>query len=166
MTASSLHPTARRLACLTAAATLTLAVTPSLAGAARVTHRHVVKVVTLKGYGRVLETLSGHVLYTYGRDGRNRSRCYGTCIAIWPALKVPAHTVPTGTAGLGVFQRAKGVFQVSFRGRPLYLFVSDTRANEVKGNHVTDFVVASLTGVRKAVKKHAPTTSTTSGYGY
>ncbi len=166
MTASALHPTARRLARLTITATLALALAPSLAGAARVTHRHVVKVATIKGYGRVLETLSGRVLYTYGHDGRNRSRCTGSCLAIWPALEVPAHTVPTGTAGLGVFSRAQGVFQVTFRGRPLYTFVSDTRANEASGNHVADFFVATLTGARKAVKKHAGTTTTTSGYGY
>ena len=169
MTASALHPTTRRVARITITAALALALAPSLAGAARVTHRHVVKVATIAGHGRVLETLSGHALYTYGRDGRNRSRCTGTCLAIWPALVVPAHTVPTGAAGLGVFQRSKGVFQVTFRGRPLYTFVSDLRANEVSGNHISDFVVASLTGTgktTKTTKKHAPTTTTTKGYGY
>ncbi len=163
------HPAARRAASLLAAGTLALALAPGTAGAARVTHRHVVKVVTIAGVGRVLETMSGHALYTYTKDAKDRSHCFGSCLAIWPALTVPARTVPTGTTGLGVFQRVKGVYQVTFRGRPLYTFVSDTAPNAVKGNHVAGFVVATLTGTVGKTKSSGTkktTTTTSGGYGY
>ena len=36
--------------------------------------------------GKVLATSTGRTLYLYTPDGRNKSRCTGSCAAAWPPL--------------------------------------------------------------------------------
>lgn len=109
--------------------------------------------------GKVLFTTSDMALYTYDRDTKDHSNCNGSCLSAWPALTVPKGITPTGRGvrGLGVIVRSNGERQVTWDGKPLYLFVSDTKG-KVTGNGVAGFSAARLSA--KA------TTTTTGGYSY
>ena len=102
-------------------------------------------------------------LYTYGPDKKNHSACTAACATAWPAFTVGPKVRPKGVKGLGTFRRSSTLFQVTYRGRPLYTYVGDTSAGTVSGNGVANFKVA----VVKKAKRHSPTTTTTgvsSGY--
>ena len=123
----------------------------------------VVKVMTVGGFGKVLTTSTGMALYTYGPDKKNHSACTAACATAWPAFTVGPKVRPKGVKGLGTFRRSSTLFQVTYRGRPLYTYVGDTSAGTVSGNGVANFKVA----VVKKAKRHSPTTTTTgvsSGY--
>jgi predicted lipoprotein with Yx(FWY)xxD motif len=74
-------------------------------------------------------TFPVYTLSTHGRRGRDGSGCRGLCAALfWP----PVLTSGQAEAGPGVDQRALGTIvrpdgthQVTYRGRPLYLFEGD-----------------------------------------
>lgn len=92
--------------------------------------------------GRVLVDSQGRTLYEFGHDLTNRSRCSGQCAMNWP----PASSSASPKAGAGitksrlrVIHRAGGVRQMSYNGHPLYRFVLDTRAGDVKGQGVNAF---------------------------
>ena len=122
-----------------------------------------VKVTAISGFGQVLTTSTGMALYTYGPDSKNHSACTAACATAWPALTVGPKVRPKGVKGLGTFRRSSILFQVTYRGRPLYTYVGDTSAGTVTGNGVANFKVA----VVKKAKRHSPTTTTTgvsSGY--
>lgn len=118
----------------------------------------VVKTMKIARYGPVLVTLKRFVLYTYSKDAKNRSNCEGTCLSVWPALYVRAGVVPRGegVTKLGKFRRSNGRYQVTYEGRPLYLFVSDKRPGDVTGQGVAGFAVAT---VSKVVTKTGGSTS-------
>ena len=82
---------------------------------------------------------NGHTLYTFDTDSPGVSRCSGQCIAIWPALTVPAGQTPIGGAGvtgqLGTITRSDGTTQVTYKGLPLYFFHNDSSAGQTNGNY-------------------------------
>ncbi len=118
------------------------------------TKQLVVKSTAVSGFGDVLTTASGMALYTYASDKKNHSACTGACATAWPPLTVGAKVRPKGVPGLGTFRRSATLFQVTYRGRPLYTYSGDS-AGTVTGNGVANFKVVVL-------KAHAnPSTSTT-----
>jgi predicted lipoprotein with Yx(FWY)xxD motif len=118
-----------------------------------------VKVERVAKYGEVLFSVKGFALYTYAHDTKNHSTCEGSCLSAWPALEVAKDVRPTGVAGLGVIVRSNGTHQVTWHGRPLYTFASDTRRGEVSGDGVGGFRLARLSSA-------TTTTTTTHSYGY
>jgi len=86
---------------------------------------------------------TGNALYTKGTDP---SSCTAGCLAAWPALVVPAGG--TATAGTGVtgkvatVARPDGSTQVTYNGKPLYYFASDSAAGTATGDGVGGFSVA------------------------
>ena len=67
-------------------------------------------------------------VYNFGRDTRNRSRCYGHCAEHWP----PVYTSGKPVAGrgvrrslLGLTQRRGGRRQVTYAGKPLYYYAHE-----------------------------------------
>ncbi len=126
--------------------------------------RHEVEVTThhTAKDGTFLVTTKGFALYTYRADKANHSNCNGTCLAAWPALVVAKGVAPIGRGvkGIGFFRRSNGTFQVTWNKKPLYRFISDTKAFVVAGQGVAGFSLARLNAKR-------PTTTTSSGaYGY
>jgi predicted lipoprotein with Yx(FWY)xxD motif len=80
-------------------------------------------------FGRILVDRRGQALYLFTRDRRGGSRCYGDCAAAWPPLYTKSQPVAgrSVTAGkLGTIHRRNGRLQVTYGGRPLYYFVSDS----------------------------------------
>jgi predicted lipoprotein with Yx(FWY)xxD motif len=79
--------------------------------------------------------VSGKTVYTLKPSS---TKCTAACLKIWPALVLPAG-VTKATAGPGVKAsklgtvKRNGVVQVTYGGKPLYFFVGDTAAGQVKG---------------------------------
>lgn len=84
---------------------------------------------TRSQYGRVVADRRGEALYLFAKEKRAKSECYGDCAKVWP----PVLTKGTPRAGkriraglLGTTRRRGGKLQVTYRGHPLYYFVSDS----------------------------------------
>ncbi|GAC13198.1 di-heme oxidoredictase family protein [Aliiglaciecola lipolytica] len=79
----------------------------------------------------------GYSLYVFdndiGQDGQ--SVCYDGCAANWPPLLVQDNQV-SGINGLSTIDRNDGGMQVTFEGRPLYLFANDLNPGDTNGDGV------------------------------
>jgi predicted lipoprotein with Yx(FWY)xxD motif len=97
-------------------------------------------------FGTILVTTTGATLYEYQKDTKNHSSVTGPLLAHWPALVVRAGATPVGKGitGLGVIRRSNGQEQVTYRGKPLYRFVQDTKSGEVTGQGVHQFFIVKL----------------------
>ena len=116
--------------------------------------------------GRILENSAGMALYTLDTDHGGQSTCTGACVAAWPPLTVPAGTTPTAAAGVGgtlaTAMQANGTEIVTYDGKLLYTFTSDSSPGQVTGNGVAGFSVATVAASDAA----ATTTTTAAGNGY
>lgn len=80
--------------------------------------------------GAALEMPAGtpRPAYVLSADGPDMTTCTGECAAIWPPV-LTDHNPVAGTGvsqrGLGVLRRPDGTKQVTYFGRPLYLFAFD-----------------------------------------
>jgi predicted lipoprotein with Yx(FWY)xxD motif len=111
--------------------------------------------------GRILINTSGHTLYMYTPDKKNKSTCYGQCAAFWPPLLTSG--TPHGGHGvkarlLGTTKRRDGKLQVTYAGHPLYLFAQDEEPADVNGQGLQDIWYAvSVTGARVTTPPPAAT---------
>ena len=92
--------------------------------------------------GRILVDQKGITLYDFPPDRGKISVCYGACAAIWPPLIT--HGKPVAGRGvhaslLGTTKRKDGKLQVTYRGHPLYYFVSDRDPGQTTGQGVNQF---------------------------
>ena len=90
--------------------------------------------------GTILVAASNmHTVYTFDSDSPGASNCNGGCAAIWPPMSVASGVTPTGGPGvtgqLGTITRGDGSVQVTYKGLPLYLFHSDSKPGDTKGNY-------------------------------
>jgi predicted lipoprotein with Yx(FWY)xxD motif len=99
------------------------------------THGVVVSAVKNAKFGTILA--SGRPLYTLTPS---RTACGAKCLKIWPEFLLPkGATKATAGSGvssamLGTVKRANGALQVTYGGKPLYLFYKDSSAGLVNGN--------------------------------
>lgn len=111
--------------------------------------------------GKILVDSAGATLYEFTRDGRNQDSCVrqSGCEQIWPPLTVRGRpSAGSGVKGslLGTINLPGGAKQVTYAGRPLYLYAPDEKPGD------TDYVGASSFGGTwnalgtggQAVKKH------------
>jgi predicted lipoprotein with Yx(FWY)xxD motif len=87
-------------------------------------------------FGKIIVDGKGRTLYLFEKDRRGHSACSGGCAAYWPPLMTTAKPVAgTGVKKslLGTIRRSNGKKQVTYKGHPLYRFVQDTKAGQVKG---------------------------------
>jgi len=64
-------------------------------------------------------------VYSLSSDTASKSECNGACAATWPPLLTsgtPGVTAPLKASNLGTLKRADGTLQVTYRGKPLYLY--------------------------------------------
>jgi predicted lipoprotein with Yx(FWY)xxD motif len=98
----------------------------------------VVQTVSRSPVGKMLATTGGASLYTHPSGP-----CTGSCLAIWPALLMPANkTKPKGAECLSTVA-TKGGLQVRYDNQPLYTFVDDT-GTSLNGNKVAGFKAAKI----------------------
>ena len=106
--------------------------------------------------GAYLTDASGNTLYLYAPDTSPTSRCYGQCIANWPALLT--NGAPQAGAGatatlLGTSPRTDGTLQVTYKGHPLYYFKGDKAAGDTSGQgKAGTWFLVSPTGSQIAAK--------------
>jgi predicted lipoprotein with Yx(FWY)xxD motif len=92
--------------------------------------------------GTILTSATGRSLYLFEKDASGKSACYGACAQGWPPLLTTG--APTAAAGvsaslLGTAKRTDGTVQVTYAGHPLYYFVADTKAGDIRGQNVHAF---------------------------
>jgi predicted lipoprotein with Yx(FWY)xxD motif len=98
--------------------------------------------VKSSSYGRVLFDGRGYVLYAFSRDARGRSTCYGACAKAWPvyyARRMLRAGPGLKRSLLGTTTRRDGRRQITYAGRPLYYYVGDTRAGQIRCQNVAEF---------------------------
>jgi predicted lipoprotein with Yx(FWY)xxD motif len=90
--------------------------------------------------GLVLDTPTAfgttRTLYHLSFDLPNMSTCTGPCTGIWPPLltnQMPAAGLGVSVTGLGMLRRGDGSMQVTYFGKPLYLFAFDLGAGQPSG---------------------------------
>ena len=78
----------------------------------------------------------GYALYTFDSDTVNgsTSSCNGGCAVAWPPLLVSDDT-PSGILGLDTITRDDGTEQVTYQGKPLYFYISDSSAGVFSGDN-------------------------------
>ena len=92
--------------------------------------------------GRILVDSKGITLYDFVKDKGTTSVCYGACAALWPPLITKGK--PIAGAGvraslLGTTKRKDGKLEVTYKGHPLYYFVTDTKPGQTTGQGVNQF---------------------------
>jgi predicted lipoprotein with Yx(FWY)xxD motif len=99
--------------------------------------------VRTSAYGRVLFDGRRRALYAFTRDSkRGRSRCYGACAATWPVYYAKGRLRAGKGAQqhlIGTTRRRDGRLQVTYGGRPLYFYVGDRHAGEIRCQNVKEF---------------------------
>lgn len=80
-------------------------------------------------------------LYVFTKDTIGVSNCTGECLAKWPVYGPGVSMkellkLPLPPAGFNAIERADGVVQYTWKGRPLYYFAADTAAGDTKGHTV------------------------------
>lgn len=92
--------------------------------------------------GTIVVDGTGMTVYVFDNDTANsgKSSCTGTCAVNWPAVTTSS-TTPTvsGVSGtVATIPTSDGKNQVTLNGLPLYYFVNDLAAGDVKGQAVQD----------------------------
>jgi predicted lipoprotein with Yx(FWY)xxD motif len=129
----------RTLLGMTAVALALLALAP-----AAMSRESVAPTLTVKSssFGRVLFDGRGYVLYAFTRDKNGRSACYGACAKAWPVYYAKA-MLRAGTgikrSLIGTTKRRDGRRQITYAGRPLYYYVGDTKAGQIRCQNVVEF---------------------------
>jgi len=116
----------------------------------------------------VLTTTSGRTLYSLSVEKNGKFICTGSCLSVWHPLTVPAGVKPTGPVKLGTIERPEGGTQVTYKGRPLYRFGSDTKAGDANGEGIKDVGTwhAATPPQPKAAPAPQPQPAPENPYGY
>ncbi|SRR6266496_1373716 len=92
--------------------------------------------------GRILVDSKGITLYDFVEDKGTTSVCYGACAALWPPVITKGKPIagPGVRASLlGTTKRKDGKLEVTYKGHPLYYFVTDRRRGQTTGQGVDQF---------------------------
>lgn len=86
--------------------------------------------------GTVLVNAAGRTLYWFAKDTSTKSNCSGSCASYWPPVTGKAPAAGSLPHSFGTIKRANGETQLTYDGHPLYTYVGDSAAGQVKGNGV------------------------------
>jgi predicted lipoprotein with Yx(FWY)xxD motif len=93
--------------------------------------------------GTVLAAGPKHLtVYLFAADKGSTSSCSGECAQVWPPVTTTSTPKAEGEAvagDLGTITRPEGTKQVTYKGHPLYWYVSDTQAGDTTGQGVNGF---------------------------
>ncbi len=86
--------------------------------------------------GTILTTFDGYTLYTFDNDTGGVSTCTDACASLWPPLVIPGTpTAGEGVSGtLDVVARDDGTTQVTYDGKPLYMYSGDPSPGDTNGD--------------------------------
>lgn len=90
--------------------------------------------------GTYLIGYTGEPVYTFDRDANGVSACYGDCATTWPPYLVGPedniNQLKSGVTGkTGTITRTDGSLQMTYNGKPLYFYASDSNGDP-KGDGV------------------------------
>ena len=96
---------------------------------------------TASGVGTVLVGRTGLTLYELDTEAGGQIMCTGACRSAWPPLLLPAGVAsatpgPGVTGTLGTIMRPDGGRQVTYDGRPLYLYSGDQSPGQANGQGI------------------------------
>jgi predicted lipoprotein with Yx(FWY)xxD motif len=139
-----------------------------LASGAGAGNQAVVKSVKNKTLNEtILVTTKGMTLYRLSGEKQGALSCATpACFAIWHPLWIAPGTTPTGAKNLGTLKRPDGKIQVTYKGGPLYSYVNDTKAGQVKGNGLKAGVASWQVVVTSGTGSPAPTPTPQPPPGY
>ena len=127
---------------------------------------------SVMGVGDVLVDTQGMTLYYLKTETPGTIKCTGSCATVWPPLLLPAGTT-SATAGsgvdaskLGTIARSDGGTQVTYDGKPLYLFASDQSSGQANGQGVEGFFAVTASGSAATGSGASGSGSTGGGYHY
>lgn len=88
--------------------------------------------------GNYLVDSKGLTLYYFTKDAADVNSCTGKCIENWPIFYSEDLQIGSGLdkADFGVFVRADGTKQLTYKSWPLYYFVKDLKAGDTLGQNV------------------------------
>ena len=113
---------------------------------------------TKAGIGTYLVDGNGHTLYWTTLDSVGQSNVTGTILANWPIFYVANIVVasPLDASDFGSITRPDGNKQTTYKGRPIYYYIDDQAAGDIRGQ--------GINGIWFAVdpSASAPTATTTS----
>lgn len=91
--------------------------------------------VPVKPEGGMLVDASGMTVYTFDKDtaGSGKSVCNGPCATLWPAVMAAPDAKAEGD--YSIITRDDGMHQWALKGKPLYLYKSDTKPGEMNGDN-------------------------------
>ena len=125
--------------------------------------------------GSYLVGPNGKTLYLWVADKNGKSVCSGACAQVWPPLTTTGKPGASGgamSADLGTITRSDGKKQVTYKGHPLYYYVSDTRPGQITGQGSNNFgakwwlVAPSGAAITKSVTAKSSSGGSSSGsYG-
>lgn len=99
-----------------------------------------VKTTNNTTFGSILTDSTGRALYFFSNDAQGAPTCTGGCTANWPTFYVEADKLTVDStlnkADFTTVTRPDGSKQTAYKGWPLYYYVSDAAAGEVKGDNV------------------------------
>jgi predicted lipoprotein with Yx(FWY)xxD motif len=81
-------------------------------------------------------------VYLFAADTGAASTCSGACAQVWPPVTTSGAPKAEGgavAANLGTITRADGTKQLTYKGHPLYYYVSDQQSGETTGQGVNGF---------------------------
>jgi predicted lipoprotein with Yx(FWY)xxD motif len=84
--------------------------------------------------GKILTTEKGMTLYTFDKDAKDKSNCDKACLKKWPAFHAAAKAKAEGEWSL--VKAGDGKEMWAYEGKPLYMFVDDKMAGDMKGDGV------------------------------
>lgn len=86
----------------------------------------------------VLTNAAGMTLYTFDKDaaGSGKSVCSGPCAVNWPPLMAASDAKASGDYTVVV--RDDGSRQWAYKGKPLYLWIKDTKPGDRTGDGVNN----------------------------
>lgn len=90
--------------------------------------------VTTTMLGRLVTLKEGWSIYSYDGDSRNKSNCYDACLDGWEPVVAAAYARPVGD--WVTFERARGVYQWAFRGKPVYRRLIDDKTRALDGGDI------------------------------
>lgn len=81
---------------------------------------------------------NGRTLYFFTKDAEDQNSCQDKCLSNWPIFYAEHLQIPgsLNADDFSVLTRSDGTKQTTYKGWPLYYFVQDTTAGDVKGEAV------------------------------
>ncbi|MEU4195931.1 hypothetical protein AB0E69_28790 [Kribbella sp. NPDC026611] len=89
--------------------------------------------------GKIVVDGNGRTVYVFDKDSAGKSNCEGGCLDKWPVVAAGDGTPQldgVDASLVSTVTRSDGTKQLALNGLPLYLFASDSKSGEAKGQAV------------------------------